>query len=163
MTDGVDGLLRDETLFAKLAKRQLKRGVFPSVVALQQAINGFVAAHNRKPKPSSGKPTPRPSLPPPNEGTKRVGFDPLTRGGGHTEISGGALERRKAPLRRMGVDDLVGAVAADAAVANADRAADPQAQAQRSSSWLGDEHGCRSTPCLNHRETKEYCELVCPS
>ena len=40
-----------ETLFAKLAKRQLKRGVFPSVVALQQAINGFVAAHNREPKP----------------------------------------------------------------------------------------------------------------
>ena len=38
-----------ETLFAKLAKRQLKRGVFPSVVALQQAINGFVAAHNREP------------------------------------------------------------------------------------------------------------------
>ena len=40
-----------ETLFAKLAKRQLKRGVFPSVVALQQAINGFVAAHNREPRP----------------------------------------------------------------------------------------------------------------
>ena len=40
-----------ETVFAKLAKRQLKRGVFPSVVALQQAINQFVATHNRHPKP----------------------------------------------------------------------------------------------------------------
>ena len=40
-----------ETLFAKLTKRRLKRGVFPSVVALQEAINGFVAAHNRDPKP----------------------------------------------------------------------------------------------------------------
>jgi hypothetical protein len=40
-----------ETVFAKLTKRRLKRGVFPSVVALQEAINGFVAAHNRDPKP----------------------------------------------------------------------------------------------------------------
>jgi len=40
-----------ETFFAKLAKRRLKRGVFPSVVALQEAINRFVAAHNRDPKP----------------------------------------------------------------------------------------------------------------
>jgi transposase len=40
-----------ETLFAKLAKRQLKRGVFPSVVALQEAINQFVATHNRDPRP----------------------------------------------------------------------------------------------------------------
>jgi transposase len=40
-----------ETVFAKLAKRRLKRGVFPSVVALQEAINHFLAAHNRDPKP----------------------------------------------------------------------------------------------------------------
>jgi transposase len=40
-----------ETVFAKLAKRQLKRGVFPSVVALQEAINHFLAAHNHDPKP----------------------------------------------------------------------------------------------------------------
>ena len=39
-----------ETLFAKLAKRQLKRGVFSSVVALQEAINRFLATHNRDPK-----------------------------------------------------------------------------------------------------------------
>ena len=32
-------------------KRQLKRGVFPSVVALQEAIHLFVATHNRDPKP----------------------------------------------------------------------------------------------------------------
>jgi transposase len=60
-----------ESLFAKLAKRQLKRGVFPSVVALQQAINGFVAAHNREPKPFVWQADPKPSSPPPNEGTKR--------------------------------------------------------------------------------------------
>ena len=40
-----------ETVFAKLAKRQLERGVFPSVVALQEAIHHFVATHNRDPKP----------------------------------------------------------------------------------------------------------------
>jgi transposase len=48
-----------ETLFAKLAKRQLKRGVFPSVVALQDAIDGFVAAHNRAPKPFVWKADPK--------------------------------------------------------------------------------------------------------
>jgi DDE superfamily endonuclease/Winged helix-turn helix len=40
-----------ETFFAKLTKRRLKRGVFHSLVALQTAINGFVATHNRAPKP----------------------------------------------------------------------------------------------------------------
>jgi transposase len=40
-----------ETFFAKLTKRRLKRGVFPSLVALQTAINGFVEIHNRDPKP----------------------------------------------------------------------------------------------------------------
>jgi transposase len=40
-----------ETVFAKLAKRQLKRGVFPSVIALQEAIHHFLAAHNHDPKP----------------------------------------------------------------------------------------------------------------
>jgi transposase len=48
-----------ETLFAKLAKRQLKRGVFPSVAALQEAINGFVAAHNLDPKPFVWKADPK--------------------------------------------------------------------------------------------------------
>jgi hypothetical protein len=43
-----------ETVFAKLANRQLERGVFPSVVALQEAINDFVAAHNCAPKPFVG-------------------------------------------------------------------------------------------------------------
>jgi transposase len=40
-----------ETFFAKLTKRRLQRGVFPSLVALQTAINGFVETHNRTPKP----------------------------------------------------------------------------------------------------------------
>jgi transposase len=48
-----------ETVFAKLSKRRLKRGVFPSVVALQEAINGFVAAHNREPKPFVWKADPK--------------------------------------------------------------------------------------------------------
>jgi transposase len=40
-----------ETFFAKLTQRRLKRGVFHSLVALQTAINGFIEAHNRVPKP----------------------------------------------------------------------------------------------------------------
>jgi transposase len=40
-----------ETFFAKLTKRRLQRGVFHSLVALQTAINQFVATHNRDPKP----------------------------------------------------------------------------------------------------------------
>jgi transposase len=40
-----------EGFFAKLTKRRLKRGVFHSVVALQQAINGFVDHHNQEPRP----------------------------------------------------------------------------------------------------------------
>jgi hypothetical protein len=48
-----------ETLFAKLAKRRLQRGVFPSVVALQEAINEFVATHNRNPKPFVWKAAPK--------------------------------------------------------------------------------------------------------
>jgi transposase len=48
-----------ETLFAKLAKRRLQRGVFPSVVALQAAINEFVATHNRDPKPFVWKADPK--------------------------------------------------------------------------------------------------------
>jgi transposase len=40
-----------ETFFAKLTKRRLQRGVFPSLVALQAAINRFVDTHNRDPKP----------------------------------------------------------------------------------------------------------------
>jgi transposase len=40
-----------ETFFAKLAKRRLRRGSFPSLVALQEAINRFVEEHNRHPRP----------------------------------------------------------------------------------------------------------------
>jgi transposase len=39
------------TFFAKLTKRRLKRGAFHSLVALQEAINHFLKAHNRDPKP----------------------------------------------------------------------------------------------------------------
>ena len=40
-----------ETFFAKLTQRRLKRGSFPSLVSLQEAINRFVAEHNRDPRP----------------------------------------------------------------------------------------------------------------
>jgi transposase len=40
-----------EGFFAKLSRRRLKRGVFPSVADLQAAINRFVAEHNQSPKP----------------------------------------------------------------------------------------------------------------
>jgi transposase len=40
-----------ETFFAKLAKQRLKRGSFPSLVALQEAINRFVEEHNVAPRP----------------------------------------------------------------------------------------------------------------
>ncbi len=40
-----------EGFFAKLTKRRLKRGVFHSLVALQAAINRFLAETNENPKP----------------------------------------------------------------------------------------------------------------
>ena len=40
-----------EGFFAKLTRRRLKRGVFHSVVALQQAINRFIEHHNQQPRP----------------------------------------------------------------------------------------------------------------
>ena len=40
-----------EGFFAKLAKRRLKRGVFHSLVALQEAINRFIAEANADPRP----------------------------------------------------------------------------------------------------------------
>src|SRR4051794_26339929 len=40
-----------ETFFSKLTRRRLRRGSFPSLVALQEAINRFVAEHNRNPRP----------------------------------------------------------------------------------------------------------------
>jgi transposase len=40
-----------EGFFAKLAKRRLRRGVFHSLVALQEAINRFLADANADPRP----------------------------------------------------------------------------------------------------------------
>jgi transposase len=37
--------------FARLARRRLQRGAFPSLVALQEAINRFIAHHNQEPRP----------------------------------------------------------------------------------------------------------------
>jgi len=48
-----------EGFFAKLSRRRLKRGVFPSLVALQEAINRFIAHHNRAPKAFTWKADPK--------------------------------------------------------------------------------------------------------
>ena len=40
-----------ETLFSRLTRRRLKRGVFHSIVDLQAAINRFLAETNADPKP----------------------------------------------------------------------------------------------------------------
>jgi transposase len=48
-----------EGFFAKLTRRRLKRGVFPSLVALQEAINRFIERHNQEPKPFVWKADPK--------------------------------------------------------------------------------------------------------
>jgi transposase len=48
-----------EGFFAKLTRRRLKRGAFPSLVALQQAINRFIEHHNHEPKPFAWKADPK--------------------------------------------------------------------------------------------------------
>ena len=40
-----------ETFFSVLSRRRLRRGVFRSIVALQAAINRYIAEHNDDPKP----------------------------------------------------------------------------------------------------------------
>ena len=60
-----------EGFFARLTRRRLKRGTFHSLVSLQQAINRFIEHHNQEPSPSSGKPIPKTSSPPPSVGIKR--------------------------------------------------------------------------------------------
>ena len=60
-----------EGFFAKLTRRRLKRGAFPSLVSLQAAINRFIEHHNHEPSPFPGKPPPKTSSPPPNATIKR--------------------------------------------------------------------------------------------
>jgi transposase len=48
-----------EGFFAKLTRRRLKRGVFPSLVALQEAINRFIDHHNQEPTPFRWKADPK--------------------------------------------------------------------------------------------------------
>ena len=40
-----------EGFFAKLTRRRLERGAFPSLVSLQAAINRFIEHHNHEPSP----------------------------------------------------------------------------------------------------------------
>jgi hypothetical protein len=48
-----------EGFFARLTKRRLKRGTFPSLVSLQQAINRFIEHHNQEPRPFIWKADPK--------------------------------------------------------------------------------------------------------
>src|ERR687891_307352 len=48
-----------EGFFARLTRRRLQRGVFPSLVALQEAINRFIAHHNQAPMPFTWKADPK--------------------------------------------------------------------------------------------------------
>ena len=48
-----------EGFFARLTQRRLKPGVFPSLVALQQAINCFIDHHNQEPSPFIWKADPK--------------------------------------------------------------------------------------------------------
>jgi hypothetical protein len=68
-----------EGFFARLTRRRLKRGVFHSLVSLQEAINRFVAEANTEPKPFHWAKDPDtiiaavrrgPSSPPSDAGTK---------------------------------------------------------------------------------------------
>jgi transposase len=58
-----------EGVFAKLAKRRLKRGVFRSLADLQAAINRFLDEHNTDPKPFRWTADPATSSPLSNRGT----------------------------------------------------------------------------------------------
>jgi transposase len=48
-----------EGFFARLTRRRLKRGTFPSLVALQEAINRFIEHHNQAPRPFTWKADPK--------------------------------------------------------------------------------------------------------
>ena len=60
-----------EGFFAKLTRQRLKRGVFRSVVDLQEAINRYVAETNARPKLSPGRLIRMKSSLPLGVGTKR--------------------------------------------------------------------------------------------
>jgi hypothetical protein len=59
-----------EGIFARLANRRLRRGVFHSLVDLQPRSTGTSLSTTKAPSPSSGLPTRTPSSPPRVEGTK---------------------------------------------------------------------------------------------
>jgi len=48
-----------EGFFARLTRRRLKRGTFPSLVSLQEAINRFIDHHNQEPTPFTWKADPK--------------------------------------------------------------------------------------------------------
>jgi transposase len=48
-----------EGFFARLTRRRLKRGTFPSLVSLQEAINRFIEHHNQQPRPFVWKADPK--------------------------------------------------------------------------------------------------------
>ena len=40
-----------ENVFSKMTRQRIRRGVFHSIVDLQNAINAYLAEHNASPKP----------------------------------------------------------------------------------------------------------------
>ncbi|MET3594449.1 hypothetical protein ABID26_003857 [Mesorhizobium shonense] len=60
-----------EGFFAKLTRQRLKRGVFRSVVDLQEAINRYVAETNARPKPFTCTADPNEIIAAVRRGTKR--------------------------------------------------------------------------------------------
>ena len=62
-----------EGFFAKLTRRRLKRGNFPSLVALQEAINRFIEHHNQAPKPFTWKADPKAIIAAAKRGHQNVG------------------------------------------------------------------------------------------
>ncbi len=69
-----------EGFFARLTRRRLKRGTFPSLVACSRPSTASSSTTTRSPRPSSGAPIPKTSSPPPSAGIKHPGRPPRQRG-----------------------------------------------------------------------------------
>jgi transposase len=66
-----------EGFFARLTRRRLKRGAFPSLVSLQQAINRFIEHHNQEPMPFTWKADPKDIIAAAKRGHQNVRDNPL--------------------------------------------------------------------------------------
>jgi hypothetical protein len=77
----------------KRTRRRLKRGVFHSLVDLQQAINAFIEAHNAKPKPFVWKADPKAII-----AAAKRGHPAALRRAPENREEAAALVRRPIPL-----------------------------------------------------------------